>query len=110
MKQYNAGAPFERVAKDVAGPLPISKQGDKYVLVVMDCLSKWPEVYPIPNQEAKTVADAFTNNWVTRHGAPIELHSDQGRNFESAVFQEMCQILGIRKTERQLYILNERVW
>uniref|UniRef100_W8B595 RNA-directed DNA polymerase n=1 Tax=Ceratitis capitata TaxID=7213 RepID=W8B595_CERCA len=98
MKQYNAGAPFERVAMDVAGPFPMSKQGNKYVLVVMDYFSKWPEVYPIPNQEAKTVADAFTNNWVTRYGAPIELHSDQGRNFESAVFQEMCQILGIRKT------------
>ena len=62
MKQYNAGAPFERVAMDVAGPFPMSKQGNKYVLVVMDYFSKWPEVYPIPNQEAKTVADAFTNN------------------------------------------------
>ena len=29
MKQYNSGAPFERVAMDVAGPFPISKLGNR---------------------------------------------------------------------------------
>ncbi len=38
------------------------------------------------------------NEVVCRFGVPLELHSDQGRNFESAVFAEMCQLLGIRKT------------
>ena len=35
---------------------------------------------------------------VSRFGVPIELHSDQKRNFESEVFQKMCVVLGIRKT------------
>ncbi len=98
MKQYNSGAPFERIAMDVAGPFPISQLGNRYVLVVMDYFSKWPEVYAIPNQEAGTVADVFINNWVSRYGVLIELHSDQGRNFESALIQGICQKLGIRKT------------
>ena len=67
MKQYNSDAPFERVAINVAGPFPISKLGNKYVLVVMDYFSKWPEVYAIHNQEAGTVADIFINNWVSRY-------------------------------------------
>lgn len=98
LQQYNVGAPFERIAMDVAGPFPISSAGNRYVLVVMDYFSKWPEVYAIPNQEAKTVVSVFVNNWICRFGVPIELHSDQGRNFESAIFKEMCEVYGIRKT------------
>lgn len=98
LQQYNTGAPFERVAMDVAGPFPTSNAGNRYVLVVIDYFSKWPEVYALPNQEAKTIAEVFIQNWVTRFGVPIELHSDQGRNFESDVFREICSIMGIKKT------------
>ena len=45
-----------------------------------------------------TVADVIVKEWVSRFGVPIEMHSDQGRNFESAVFREMCSILNIKKT------------
>lgn len=38
------------------------------------------------------------SEWVCKYGAPLCLHSDQGTNFESAVFQEMCKLLGIEKT------------
>ena len=45
-------------------------------------------------------------------GQPVwctyEMHSDQGRNFESAVFREMCSILNIEKQE--LLILNQMEW
>lgn len=98
MQQYNVGAPFERIAMDIAGPFPPTKGGNRYILVCIDYFSKWVEAYPIMNQEARTVADAFVNNWVCRFGVPLELHSDQGRNFESSVFQELCQILEIKKT------------
>ncbi|XP_018791132.1 PREDICTED: uncharacterized protein K02A2.6-like [Bactrocera latifrons] len=83
---------------DVAGPFPTSMAGNKYLLVVTDYFSKRPEVYALPNQEAKTVAEAFVENWITRFGVPIELHSDQCRNFESSLFQEVCTLLGIHKT------------
>uniref|UniRef100_A0A1B0G9X5 Integrase catalytic domain-containing protein n=1 Tax=Glossina morsitans morsitans TaxID=37546 RepID=A0A1B0G9X5_GLOMM len=83
---------------DIAEPLLASNAGNKYVLVVIDYFSKWSEIYPIANQEAKTIAKVFVNNWVTRFGTPIELHSDQDRNFETSIFQEVCQIFGINKT------------
>jgi RNase H-like domain found in reverse transcriptase/Reverse transcriptase (RNA-dependent DNA polymerase)/Integrase zinc binding domain/Integrase core domain/gag-polyprotein putative aspartyl protease len=98
MRQYNVGAPFERIAIDVAGPFPTSDQGNKYILVATDYFSKWPEAFAIPNQEAVTVAEVLVNNIFCRYGVPLELHSDQGRNFESNVFQNVCRLLGIRKT------------
>ncbi|XP_055865165.1 uncharacterized protein LOC129922553 [Biomphalaria glabrata] len=51
-----------------------------------------------PNQEATTVAETIVENWISQFGVPMELHSDQGRNFESRVFQEMCRVFGIDKT------------
>ena len=98
MKTYNVGAPLERVALDVLGPLPESERGKKYILVVADHFTKWTEAYAIPNQEAATVATKVVEEFVARMGVPRQIHSDQGRNFEAAVFQEMCALLGIEKT------------
>ena len=80
---YRSGAPMDRVAIDILGPLPLSKQGNRYVLVVMDCFSGWTEAYPIPDFSAKTVADVLVNHFLSRFGYSLELHSDQGRNYES---------------------------
>jgi transposase InsO family protein len=98
MQQYNIGAPFERIAINVAGPFPRSDQGNRYLLIAMDYFTKWPEVYAIPNQEASTVAEALVTNFFCRFGIPRELHSDQGRNFESHLLQEILQGLGVSKT------------
>ena len=92
------GAPMERVAVDVAGPFPVSTSGNRFVVVVIDYFTKWPEVFPVPNQEAATVARVLVDGFFSRFGVPDELHSDQGRNFESALFKECCELLGIKKT------------
>ena len=49
------------------------------------------------DQEATTIAKAFVRS-VSIFGVPLPLHTDQGSNFESTVFREVCQILGIHKT------------
>jgi len=55
-------------------------------------------VFAIPNQEASTVSDILLENIFSRFGVSLELHSEQGRNFESKLFQRLCDLLGIRKT------------
>ena len=103
MRQYLVGAPMERLALDILGPLPTSNLGNKYILIVADYFSKWIEAFPMPNQEAHTVAELLVKEVVCRFGVPLLIHSDQGRNFESAVFTEMCQLLGIQKTRTTAY-------
>ena len=67
-------------------------------MVVGDYFTKWIEAYCLRNQEAKTIADVLTREFIARFGAPLEIHSDQGRNFEEAIMKDVCSILGIRKT------------
>ena len=95
--------PLQRVAMDIMGPLPETPRGNKYVLVIADYFTKWTEAYPIPNMEAITVAKCLVNEFICRFGVPEQLHSDQGRNFESKVIKNICDLLQIRKTRTSAY-------
>lgn len=98
LQQFMVGGPFERIGMDILGPFPRTKRGNRYVLVVADYFTKWPEVVAIPNQEAQTVAAALVEQVICRHGVPYEVHTDQGRNFESRLLQEVINLLGMRRT------------
>lgn len=88
---------MERVAVDILGPLPTSLKGNSYVLIVGDYFSKWMEAYPLKDQKAETVADVFVKKIVARFRVPLQMHLDQGRNFESSLFTKMCSLLSIDK-------------
>lgn len=98
LKAFNVGAPFERIALDILGPLPRTKQGNKYLLVIGDYFSKWLDAIPLRNQEAPTIAKKLVERIVSIFGVPLSIHSDQGSNFESDVFRELCKLFGITKT------------
>jgi len=49
MQQYNVGAPMERVAIGITGPLPLTCEGRRYILVISDYFTKWCDAYPLPN-------------------------------------------------------------
>ena len=90
------GKPFEMIAMDVCGPLPVTEWGNKYILVAADYFSKWPECWAIPDQEAKTIARCL-EELIGRHGVPQALLTDQGKNFECKVISEICKLLKIEK-------------
>ena len=71
---------MERVAIDILGPLPETSRKNKLILVVSNFFTKWTESYPIPNQEATTVAEKLVSELICRFGVPHQLHSDQGTN------------------------------
>lgn len=95
--------PLQLVAMDIMGPLPESPRGNSYVLVVADYFTHYTEAYPLPNQEATTVATNLVDEFFCRFSLPEQLHSDQGRNFESAIITEICKMLQIEKTRTTPY-------
>ncbi|PIK58186.1 hypothetical protein BSL78_04910 [Apostichopus japonicus] len=83
---------------DIMGPLPVSSRGNRYVVVIADYFTKWTEAFAIADMEAETVARVLVEEFICRFGVPEELHTDQGRQFESELFQHMCRLLDIHKT------------
>lgn len=88
--------PFEKIALDIVGPLPESPTGNKYILTMIDDLTKYACAVPIINQEADTIARAFVNNFVLHHSIPEEILSDNGSNFVSELFKNTCKLLKIK--------------
>jgi transposase InsO family protein len=90
------------MAMDVLGPLPTTNQGMKYILVIMDYFSKWPEVFALEDQQAETIVKCLLEV-ITRHGAINVLLSDQGTNFESQKVKDLCSTYGIEKRRTSPY-------
>ena len=77
MGHVAVGRRWERVAMDLLDMSITSAKGNRYVLVTVDCLSRWMEAYSLPDKT--TISGAFFSNIVCRFGMPSVIHSDQIR-------------------------------
>lgn len=83
--------------------LPLTKSGNKYVVVFADYLTKWLEAFPVPDQTAETIAKLHVEKIVCVHGVPEQLLSDRGSAFLSELLLETCSFLGIKKLNTSGY-------
>lgn len=97
LQQERVGVPLERMAADILS-MPETERGNRYLLVVGDYFTKWTEAIPLMDQEAETIAQAFMDRIFSVVGIPKIIHTDQGKNFDSILFKELCRMLGIEKT------------
>ena len=103
LQSVTAGYPGQLVAMDLVGPLPVSDRRNRYILVCVDYFTRWPEAYALPDMTASTVAKTFVDGWISRFGVPDRIHSDQGPQFESTLFAELCTLLDARKSRTTPY-------
>ena len=103
LQTVKTGYPMQLVATDILGPLPLTENGNCYLLVATDYFTHWVEAYPIPNQELVTVANKLTKEFFFQFSLPDQLHSDQGRQFESTLISEVCKLLQIHKSRTTPY-------
>jgi hypothetical protein len=89
------GEPFKRIAMDVVGPLPRTGRGNRFILVICDYATRYPEAVPLRSVTAKKVAEVLMDLF-TRHGIPEEILTDQGTNFTSTLLGELYQFIGIK--------------
>ncbi len=103
LQQPTDGAFNERTSVDLMSPFKTTQNGNDYVIVIQDHFTKWVEGRAICGKEALTIADAVVQDWILKHGTPVTLHSDRGKEFTRALHQEVCDVLGIAKTYSTAY-------
>ena len=103
LKQIKVYQPMSVVAVDILGLLPRTNNGNEYIIVCGCYYTKWKEAFVVPNQTAATVADMLVQEVFLKLGVPVQLHTDQGQNFESDLFKAICDLLGVEKTRTVPY-------
>jgi transposase InsO family protein len=81
----------------------MSLHGNKYIMVITDQFTKWAEAFAVPDQSSETTARTLLEEFISRFGAPLEIHTDQGRNFQSEMFRNLCKLLGVTQTRTTPY-------
>ena len=72
----------------IVGLLPRTQRSNRYILIVIDYFTKHIEAYALPDQEAVTIARVHSNKFISRCGVSYIIHTYQGANFESHMFQK----------------------
>ncbi len=89
------GEPFQRIAMDLVGPLPRSRAGHRYILVVCDYATRYPEAIPMKSIDAERVAEELVQLF-SRVGILQEILTDQGSNFTSRLLGEVYNLLHVQ--------------
>lgn len=94
--------PFSRLAFDLVGPLPRTKQGHRYLLTCICLGSKYPDAVPLKRVDAQSVAEGMCEIF-SRTGIPNELLTDQGSVFTGKLYKALCNVLGIHHLKTSAY-------
>ncbi|CAF5091467.1 unnamed protein product, partial [Rotaria sp. Silwood1] len=113
MKPIIVSEPWHTVGIDITGPLPKTRRGNRFILVVVDYFTKWVELFPLQSIKSTIIAQLFLDEVICRFGFPIRVISDNGVQFLSKIFIQLCNILGIQHQRTPLYHpqsnLSERI-
>ena len=78
---------------DIMGPLPESDRGNKYIMDMVDQFSNWVEIQLLPEISAETMAQMAIDHFFSRFGYALQIHTDQGKNFDGNLFKAMCDLV-----------------
>ena len=94
---------FSTIGIDIVGPLTTSRKGNKYILVITDYLTRWPEAFAIPNQQADTIAKILVEEIICRYSVPRRIISDRGKAFLGDLMSAIYDLLDIHKVNTTAY-------
>ncbi|TKS64962.1 Retrovirus-related Pol polyprotein from transposon 412 [Collichthys lucidus] len=90
------------IGMDLIGPFHRSARGYRFVLVLVDYATRYPEALPLRTISAKSVAQALFQV-ISRVGIPKEILTDQGTQFMSRTLRELYGLLGIKSIRTSIY-------
>ena len=91
---------------DIVGPLPRSRSGNCYILVICDYATRYPEAVPLKSIDAEHDAEHVAEELVklfARVGVAQEILTDQGSNFMSQLLVEIYRMLHVHPIRTSPY-------
>ena len=88
--------PWDTLSVDIVDPLPADRRHE-FVIVFVDCFSRYTVLVPTSNHTADTVSEALLRHVVPYFGTPHRLLSDRGREFVGEVWGKLTRSLGIQR-------------
>ena len=89
------GYPLQTLYVDLCGPVSPGNHGYRYILTVEDGYSRFVQAYPLRSKETKEVAKTLMDRFVSTFGCPVNILSDNGKEFASEVFESLMEELQI---------------
>ena len=77
-----------------------------YTLILSDRFhrcTRWPEVVPLTDVTATSVAQAFLTGWIAHFGVPMSITNNHGSQFESDLWQQLMCLLGSTRIRTTAY-------
>ena len=88
--------PFAQWGLDILSPFPLGTRQMKFLVVGIDYFTKWVEAEPLASITEQNVKNFIWKNIVCKFGVPRVLVSDNGRQFDNALFRDFCEHFGIQ--------------
>ena len=76
--------------------MDMSNEGNRYALVLQNYLTKWPEVFAVPDRTASTVAKCLCE-LIWRHGVPRKIIHDRAPEFLSDLLQDTAELMRLKQ-------------
>jgi len=97
---------MEVINIDTIGPLTKDAEGYEYILVIIDCFTRWVEIYPLKDVSAKSAAVKLLE-FTGRFGIPTKCRSDRGSQFVNEVIHELFILLEVEHEFTMAYSKEE---
>ena len=91
--------PNQIISSDFAGPFNKTKRGNKYIQVICDCFGKTIVLAASPTKETKFAAQNIVFKWILTYGVPEICLTDGGKEYQSALWDNMCELLDIERVK-----------
>ena len=95
--------PNQQVHSNLFGPLHTSGNSKKYILCITDAFPKYVELVALPNKEAPIVAQGIFERWFCRFGLPLDLVTDQGKEFCSQLSEDLFKLMQVLHLKMTAY-------
>ena len=99
--------PMERINIDTIGPLPADEHGNTYIIVIIDCFSRWVRLVACADVTAATAARIALLPWLCDYGCPEVILSDNGTQFVNHLWTALSELVGTTLRQTTPYSKEE---